>query len=128
MVNIILSSHKPASFQPSLRAKIEHKAHPQPAGFQIIEQLSFFVRSNGLNRLEFKDDLIVHHKVRHILLVEYQVLLSDLQRNLGLERNPSQAKLHRQSLLIDCFQETVAQLVIHLHRCADDLEDLLFEQ
>jgi hypothetical protein len=82
--------------------------------------LRFLIAGEGLQRLEFDDDVLVAYEVRPVFagqpsaLIVYWQLLSSLKRDVPIRQ------FHRQCLLINRFQKSRAKLPVYFHRRPDD--------
>ena len=96
----------------------------QPESEACCLQVVVHLRAVGVikfcHRLEFHDDVTVAHEIGTVGSFQLLSIIVDLQFLLALEWDASLGELHSQGLLIHCFEEPDAQLVVHLHGCTVD--------
>lgn len=72
----------------------------------------------GLGGFQFKDDLILHNYIRPIRGLEFETFISKRNLNFRLRFYAAYHQLTHQCCLICVFQQSRAQLPMHLYRCS----------
>src|SRR5690349_1628526 len=101
-------------------AEVDKQADAQARRLDVIQQLSLFTCRRRSQRFNLNNDMPEADKVRAIRLLQRTALVMDVQVALRLERNAAHLHLDLHCLLIRRFQEPGPQLIVYLHRRADD--------
>jgi hypothetical protein len=101
-------------------AEVQQQTSLQAGGLEVIEQLGFLIAAEGLQRLEFDDDIFVTYEIGPVLAGQPPALIVNGQFLFSLKRDTTIRKLNRQCLLIDRLQKPWTKLSMHLHRRTDD--------
>ena len=85
---------------------------------QFVDCLRFISSRQLTGGFQFHNDFAKTNKISAIAALQKLPFISDGQNHFALKRNLPGRQFHRQSLLINSFQKTVAKLAMHFHRRA----------
>ena len=108
-------------------AKVDQKANIYTRGSEVIDQLDFVCRSQGLDGFEFNYDLISDAYIRDKMAYPY-VFIINVDWVLAHKRQACLGEFVDQGILINRLEEAWPQGVVHFHCETDDLvsERLIF--
>jgi len=92
----------------------------QAGGFEVVENLSGFDVGERLNRLQFDDDRAAADEIGAVGSAQQMSLVEDGNGMFAGERNVPVGEFDFEGIVIDSFQEAIAQLSMNLHGGADD--------
>ena len=93
---------------------------------EIIKYLRFVCIHKTRHAFQFDDYLVKANEVSVILFVEQMPFIKYSYMRFAPVGDSSFAKLNLQSILINCFKESVAKFVVYSHACTDDTICLFF--
>ena len=77
-------------------------------------------RRQGFNRFDLHNDAIFHEEIEPITRFDLFAVVNDGKRRLTREAQSSLRELVGETLLINAFEQTRAECLVHLERRIDD--------
>jgi hypothetical protein len=99
--------------------EVDQQAEWQGRKSQIRHELCLVDWKQTLDRLQLKNDRVVHHDIEDISGVQPHALVHDRQRLLTNERHTQSAELRREANLVRRFKEARTEMPVNLDTSAD---------
>ena len=98
--------------------EVEHQANGRVGGYKVIDQLYFVNPADLFHRLEFQYDLALHDYIGKEVADDFPVV-KNLDGRFDDKRQPGFLQFHGHGLLVDRFQKSRAEGVVHPKRATD---------
>jgi hypothetical protein len=99
--------------------EVDQETQFAPSGVQIVQYLGPMLGCQVLHSLYLNDDLVVTHKISHILLLQPGTPVAELKAFLLVKGNPPTAELQSQAFLVYRFQEPCPHIRVDVETCPD---------